>query len=133
MKASSVRRRSKAQILQDKQAALQKEQEIKEKLAAWDELEAELEDANARKKDLEAKLDSFKDVYYAGQIKKGEDGQYKVLQDPGEVAKLEAKRSKNKPKKAMSPLDAEHFGAQLSNMDESVQQVDLLDDECGME
>ena len=43
MKASSKRRRSKAQVMEDKQAALRKEQEIQEKLAAWADLERALE------------------------------------------------------------------------------------------
>ena len=45
MKASSTRRRSKAQILEDKQEALKKDTEIKEKLAAWSQLEAALEES----------------------------------------------------------------------------------------
>ena len=43
MKISAKRRRSKAQILDDKQSALKKEAEMKEKLAAWSQLEAALE------------------------------------------------------------------------------------------
>ena len=43
MKASAVRRRSKAQILEDKEKALAREQEIKDKLAAWDQLTAALQ------------------------------------------------------------------------------------------
>ena len=43
MKASAVRRRSKAQIKEDKQAALLKEQEYNAKMNAWAELEAKLE------------------------------------------------------------------------------------------
>ena len=39
MKASAKRRRSKAQILEDKSAALKKEREISEKLAAWEKME----------------------------------------------------------------------------------------------
>ena len=39
MKASAKRRRSKAQILEDKEAALKKDTEIKQKLAAWEQME----------------------------------------------------------------------------------------------
>ena len=42
MKASAKRRRSKAQILEDKANALKKEAEIEEKMAQWEQMEREL-------------------------------------------------------------------------------------------
>ena len=45
MKATAKRRRSKAQILEEKEAALKKELEMKEKLAAWSQMEAALEES----------------------------------------------------------------------------------------
>ena len=45
MKASAKRRRSKAQILEDKAAALKKEAELEEKLAQWDQMEKSLNEA----------------------------------------------------------------------------------------
>ena len=55
MKASTKRRRSKAQILHDKEEALRKEIEIKEKLAAWDDLERALEESEREKEKIKAK------------------------------------------------------------------------------
>ena len=42
MKASAKRRRSKAQILEDKTNALKREAEIEEKMAQWEQMEREL-------------------------------------------------------------------------------------------
>ena len=42
MKASAKRRRSKAQILEDKANALKREAEIEEKMAQWEQMEREL-------------------------------------------------------------------------------------------
>ena len=42
MKASAKRRRSKAQILEDKANALQKQAEIEKKMEQWDQMQAEL-------------------------------------------------------------------------------------------
>jgi hypothetical protein len=42
MKASAKRRRSKAQILEEKEAALRKEADIQQKLAMWSQMEAAL-------------------------------------------------------------------------------------------
>ena len=44
MKSSAKRRRSKAQILEDKATAMKKEAEIQEKLAAWAQMEKENSD-----------------------------------------------------------------------------------------
>ena len=46
MKISAKRRRSKAQIKEEKKEEEKKQAEISAKLAAWDQLEAELEEAN---------------------------------------------------------------------------------------
>ena len=42
MKATAKRRRSRVQILEDKSAAIKKETEMQEKLAAWNHMEAAL-------------------------------------------------------------------------------------------
>ena len=44
MKSSAKRRRSKAQIFEDKATAMKKEAEIQEKLAAWAQMEKENSD-----------------------------------------------------------------------------------------
>ena len=48
MKASAARRRTKVEIEEEKLNASVKEQEIAAKLAAWDRLEAELEESEAK-------------------------------------------------------------------------------------
>ena len=47
MKASAKRRRSKAQILEDKASAQKKEAELQEKLAQWDQMEKALKEIKA--------------------------------------------------------------------------------------
>ena len=60
MKPSAKRRRSRAEILEDKAAALKKEQEMKEKLAAWDDLERALEESEKEKEKMKTKYSKFK-------------------------------------------------------------------------
>ena len=60
MKPSAKRRRSRAQILEDKEAALKKEQEIKDKMAAWDDLERALEESEKEKEKMKAKYSKYK-------------------------------------------------------------------------
>ena len=86
MKASSKRRRSKAQILEDKALALKKEAELQEKLEAWDRLEAALEESEKKQEKMRVKYDKFKQVFHDGLVKKNDQGQYEVVQDPNEAA-----------------------------------------------
>ena len=55
MKESSKRRRTKAQIEEEKQESIRKETEIREKLAAWSDMERMLEESE-RQKDIFKRL-----------------------------------------------------------------------------
>jgi len=76
MKASAVRRRSKAQILEDKEKALAREQEIKDKLAAWDHLTAALQESEMKRQKLEQDHIHVQNMFDEGLIKVGDDGSY---------------------------------------------------------
>ena len=54
MKASAKRRRSRAQVLEDKTAALKKEKELKEKLSQWAQMEQALQQSEIEKQQLAA-------------------------------------------------------------------------------
>jgi acylphosphatase len=126
-KASSVRRRSKAQILEDKAAEGTKKQrmekmeaEMKEKLAAWAEMEEALEQSETQRLKSNSQLESFKDIYDAGFIKKGGDGQMQIVIDGNEHEHLKAKRSKPKRRGNVDP----HL-MNLSDVDLDLQEGDL--------
>ena len=59
MKASAVRRRTKAQIEEEKANASLKEQEIADKLAAWDRLEMALEESERKKDRMQQQVSSL--------------------------------------------------------------------------
>ena len=74
MKASATRRRSKAQILEDKAAALAKEKDIAEKLDAWDFLERQLVESEEKEKQMRAKVKKIEHLYDNGLLKKDSSG-----------------------------------------------------------
>ena len=116
MKASATRRRSKAQILHDKAAALQKEQELKEKLAAWDDLERALEESEKEKEKMRTKYNKFKQVFEDGLVKKNMEGIYEIVHDPNEREQIKEENSKKKRRKTMTAVDAELHSVALSNL-----------------
>jgi hypothetical protein len=120
MKASTKRRRSKAQILHDKQAALQKEQEIKEKLAAWDDLEKALEESEKEKEKMKNKYGRFKEIFENGLVKQNDHGIYEVVNDPAEREYIKQEKSKKKMRKTMTAAEAEMNSNILSNMEQPV-------------
>ena len=74
MKAAAKRRRSKAQILEDKENALKKETEIKEKLAAWSMMEQALEKSEREKEMLAEKTAHVQHMFDNGILKLDENG-----------------------------------------------------------
>jgi len=54
MKPSAKRRRSKAQIKEERKQEEQRKEEIQSKLLAWNDLERELEASDAKNKELQA-------------------------------------------------------------------------------
>ena len=86
MKASAKRRRSKAQILEDKALAMKKEAELHEKLEAWNRFEAALEESEKRQEKTKAKYDKFKQVFDDGLVKKNAQALYETVIDPNERA-----------------------------------------------
>lgn len=71
MKASSVRRRSKAQILEDKTASQRKEQDIKDKLASWDQMMAALQESEQKRQAMEASHNEVQKMFDEGILKMG--------------------------------------------------------------
>lgn len=76
MKSSAKRRRSKAEILAEKEAALKKELEIKEKLAAWSQLEAALEESERKRQKQDVFIAETQKMFDDGVLKQTPDGKY---------------------------------------------------------
>lgn len=120
MKASSIRRRSKAQILQDKQAALKKEEDIRHKLAAWDEMEAALEESEQKNKKLMEQHQDVEAMFDGGLLKMNQEGQYEAVRDEEETQSIKARISMSKRKTTMAPIDLNQASAQLDQLDGSI-------------
>ena len=105
MKASAARRRTKVQIEEEKLNASLKEQEIQEKLQAWDQLEKALEESEAKQERMKQQVSSIQNLYDDGLIKKMDDGKYVVVESKEEKEQLKEKRSKPKRRGNIEPLN----------------------------
>ena len=125
MKPSAKRRRSRAQILEDKEAALKKDQEIKEKLAAWDDLERALEESEKEREKMKTKYGKYKQLFDDGLVKKTIQGTYEVVQDPNEREHIKQEKITKKRRKTMTPADAEHSNNALdANQNQQDEDID---------
>ena len=113
IQASASRRRSKAQIEEEKLQSKLKEQEIQEKLAAWDQMEMALEESERKRQRLVEQSESMQQIYDDGLIKKSEAGGYEVVGDPEEQQDLQAKRSKPKRRANIEPLNYDDVSVDL--------------------
>ena len=84
---------------------MRKEQEIQEKLAAWDQMEAALEESERKRQVLKRQSESMQQIYEDGLIKKNEAGTYEVVGDPTEREELLELRSKKKRRGNIDPLN----------------------------
>ena len=126
MKASAKRRRSKAQILEDKANALKKEAEIEEKMAQWEQMERELREFKKQNSLLEQQTKDVQKMFEDGLLKQNDQGQYEAVLDPAESEYIRSEISKTKRKNAMSAIEAEEIQRQL-------EKLEGVDEEEGME
>ena len=105
MKASATRRRSKAQILEDKASALAKEKDIAEKLDAWDFMMKQLDDNEEKQDKMRAKWKKIEHLFDNGYVRKDQQGQYEVVKDEAEAAHLREERAKRKRRKTMAEAE----------------------------
>ena len=103
MKASAKRRRTKAEIEEEKLESMRKEQEIRQKLEAWEQMEAALEESERKNDKLRRQSESMKQIYEDGLIKKDDAGSYVVVDDPAEQEQIKARRSKPKKRGNVQP------------------------------
>ena len=87
-KDSAKRRRSKAQILEDKAAEVHKRQrleqletEMQQRMIAWQDMEAALESSETQRLAAEQNMQSFRSIYDAGYVKKDNGGQYQIVEN----------------------------------------------------
>ena len=84
MKPSAKRRRSKAQIKEEKAQEQQQKLDIQAKLLAWDNLEAELEKQIADNKQLTEVRDVVGKMVEEGVIKQTGNREFEAVVDPSE-------------------------------------------------
>ena len=118
MKASAKRRRSKAQILEDKANALKKEAELQDKLAQWDQMQRELNQYREQNQLLERQTQDVQKMFEDGVLKTNENGQYEAVLDPAESEYLKSEISKTNRKNCMSAVEAEQIQKQLEGAEE---------------
>lgn len=105
---------------------MKKEAELQEKLAAWDQLEAALEESEKRQEKMKAKYDKFKQVFDDGLVKKNNQGLYEAVEDPNERALIKEEVIKKKRRKTMTAAEADITSVHLS-------QVNDANDDQGMD
>jgi hypothetical protein len=120
MKASASRRRTKADIEEEKLAASAKEQEIQQKLQMWDQMEQQVQKSEQKAEKLRRQSESMSQIYMDGLIKKNDAGLFELVQDPSEAQELQEKRSKPKRRGNIDPHQM-----QLDDVDLDIQEGDL--------
>ena len=84
MKSSAKRRRSKAQIKEERKQEEKRKEEIQAKLLAWNDLEAALQKETARNKDLEEVNAFVGQMVEDGVIKQTGNKVFEAVVDPVE-------------------------------------------------
>ena len=92
MKATAKRRRSKAQIQEERKQEEVKKQEIQAKLLAWDELQAELEAKTIQNQQLIEVNNAVGQMVEDGVIKQTGERQFEAVVDPDEREQIQSKR-----------------------------------------
>jgi hypothetical protein len=107
MKASAVRRRSKAQIIEDKMQDSKKRRDIEEKLQQWQQMEAALEAAQDKIRETEVVHEHVQGMFNDGLLKINNDGGYLVVDDPAERSKLKQDNLNQSKQHHQSQSDAQ--------------------------
>jgi hypothetical protein len=92
MKSTAQRRRSKAQIKEDKAKEIKQKEEIQAKLLAWDDLEAELEKKISENKKLTEVNSIIGGMVENGVIKQVGEREFEAVVDPEERSHIQSKR-----------------------------------------
>ena len=114
MKPSAKRRRSKAQIKEERKQEEKRKAEIQAKLLAWDDIEAELETKIEENKLLKRVQSQVQGMWEEGQIKEVRSGVFEAVIDPVEREQIQSKRK--------SDIQKEQMAAQASHQ-ESMSQM----------
>ena len=114
MKPSAKRRRSKAQIKEERKQEEKNKAEIQAKLLAWDDIEAELERKTEENKLLKRVQSQVQGMWEEGQIKEVRSGVFEAVIDPVEREQIQSKRK--------SDIQKEQMAAQASHQ-ESMSQM----------
>ena len=107
MKATSTRRRSKAQILEDKAAAIKKEKDIKEKLDQMEAMQNELTQLREMRGQAAGLHDMVNNMVLEGHLKQNPDGSMVAVTDPVEQESIRSQYHETKKKHAMTAVEAE--------------------------
>ena len=105
MKASSVRRRSKAQIIEDKIKEAERLKSVEKKLEDWQQLESQLAEANTKIREAEVVHEHGQMMFNSGLLKHKDDGTYDVVTDPVEREQLRQEYENHSKSKHQSQLD----------------------------
>ena len=117
MKASAQRRRSKAQIKEEKKAEERKQKEIAQKLSEYEEMKQKLEQAEDLWKEKENYRQLCDSLYENGVIKQDVDGSIVAVED---VQEREQIRSKTKQRPQVQADGAVQGSMHMSEFDASI-------------
>ena len=88
MKVGTKRRRSKLEIKEQMEGEERERQDIQDKLAAWDDVERELEEKTQQVELAQLQFAEVTKLFESGLLKRGAHGAYEVVQDPRERAQI---------------------------------------------
>jgi len=137
MKPSAKRRRSKAQIKEERKQEEARKRELQAKLLAWDGMEAELEKQKHANKQLTEVNHKVGQLVEDGVIKQVADGGFEAVVDPDEREHIRSKR-KSAEQKIEMPAQYSLIEGQPGSIGDRSQlrqsEVDeLLDVDLGIE
>ena len=128
MKPSAKRRRSKAQIKEEKKQEEKRKNETQAKMLSWNDLETELDKYVEKNKMLENVHLQVSQMYEDGQIKQRVDGSFEAVVDPVEREQIRSKMKPN-PQQQHAQMSQQES---MSNIRQS--EVDeILDVDLGIE
>ena len=132
MKASSKRRRSKAQIEEEKLTAQQREMEVEQRLAQMDAMQQQMQamqqqlaEAEDMRQKAFAQRNEVQGMFEEGLLKRTPDGQYQVVDDSSERESIKQEVIASKRKHAMTAEEASEFSKQLDQLNDEDDEQDL--------
>ena len=125
MKASAQRRRSKAEVLEDKAGTMRKERELQEKLQQIQQMEQQMQAMRDENQKLQSGVQQVEAMFDEGLIKHADDGSFVAVENPAEREHIKKQITMSKRKQTMSAAEAQQIQQNLPDVHEDAEEYGL--------